>query len=164
VSHHRRRSPEAVAVIPEPLGGVQEGPEACAMLEEMALVDYLRKVYRCFSADAQPHLQSGVQMLYERLIDERGLEDIAATRGLSSRRIREYINAAADELTAWVQSKITQEDLDELESLAHRHALVVTLELDDVRALFTHLSRQKIEKIRLLLAVIYRKTWGFSQE
>jgi DNA-directed RNA polymerase specialized sigma24 family protein len=165
ISHRRRRKPDAVENLPEPSDRLQEGPDAGAALGDMALVDYLRKIYRCFASDAKPHLQSGVQMLHERLIEERGLEDIAAAWGLSSRRIREYINGAADELTTWVQSKVTQEDLDELESLAQRHALDVTLDLDDLRTLFTHLSRQKIEKIRLLLlAVIYRKTWGLPQE
>jgi DNA-directed RNA polymerase specialized sigma24 family protein len=163
VSHHRRRSPETYAVLPEPTGRVQEGPDAGAALGDLALVDYLRKIYRCFAADAQPHLQNGVQMLHERLIDERGLEDIAAAWSLSSRRVRDYINAAADELTAWVQSKVTKEDLDELEDLARRHGLPVALDLDDLRSLFTHLSQQKIEKIRLLLAVIYRKTWGMPE-
>lgn len=160
VSHRRRRSPDTMEVLPEPVGRVQEGPDAESALGDMALVDYLRKIYRCFAADSQPHLQNGVQMLHERLIDERSLEEIAAGWNLSSRRVRDYINAAADELTAWVQSKVTQEDLAELEHLARRHGLPVALNLDDLRSLFTHLSQQKIEKIRLLLGVIYRKTWG----
>ena len=29
--------------------------------------------------------------------------------------------------------------------------------------MITHLSRQKVEKIRLLLAVLYRKTWGVPE-
>ena len=160
VSHHRRRSPDTMEVLPEPVGRVQEGPDAESTLGDMALVDYLRKIYRCFAADSQPHLQNGVQMLHERLIDERSLEQIATGWNLSSRRVRDYINAAADALTAWVQSKVTQEDLEELEDLARRHGLPVALNLDDLRSLFTHLSQQKIEKIRLLLGVIYRKTWG----
>jgi DNA-directed RNA polymerase specialized sigma24 family protein len=160
VSHRRRRSPEAVECLPEPAGRAQDGPDAGETLEDLALVDYLRKIYRCFATDARTELQSGVQMLHERLIDGRSLEEIATAWNLSSRRIRDYINAAADELTTWVQSKVTQEDLDELECLASRHRLAVALDLDDLRTLFTHLSRQKIEKIRLLLAVIYRKTWG----
>jgi len=163
VSHHRRRSPDTMETLPEPTGRVQEGPDAGEALSDLALVDYLRKIYRCFAADAQPHLQSGVQMLHERLIDERGLEEIATAWNLSSRRVRDYINSAADELTAWVQSKVTQEDLDELEHLAKRHGLPVALDLEDLRTLFTHLSRQKVEKIRLLLAVIYRKTWGVPE-
>lgn len=160
VSHRRRRSPDTMEVLPEPSGRVQEGPDAEAALGDMALVDYLRKIYRCFAADSQAHLQNGIQMLHERLIDERSLEEIAAGWKLSSRRVRDYINAAADELTAWVQSKVTQEDLAELEDLARRHGVAMALNLDDLRSLFTHLSQQKIEKIRLLLGVIYRKTWG----
>lgn len=163
VSHRRRRSPATMEILPEPVGCAQEGPDAAAALGDMALVDYLRKIYRCFAADAQPHLQTGVQMLHERLLDERGLEEIAAGWRLSSRRVRDYINAAADALTTWVQSKVTQEDLAELEDLSRRHGLAVALDLDDLRSLFTHLSQQKIEKIRLLLAVIYRKTWGMPE-
>ena len=163
VSHHRRRSPDTMEILPEPVGRVQEGPDAESTLGDMALVDYLRKIYRCFAADSQAHLQNGVQMLHERLIDERSLEEIATGWNLSSRRVRDYINAAADELTAWVQSKVTQEDLAELENLARRHGVAMELDLDDLRSLFTHLSQQKIEKIRLLLGVIYRKTWGMPE-
>ncbi len=132
-----------------------EGPDPMDLLNA-GLVEYARKVYKCFAIAAEPRLLTSISMLADAVIHGARQEQLAHQHDISERQVRSHLMRAADALTAWMEERIHREDLDALAARAQRLGVKADLQIDSIRSLFSYLSREKRTRALLALALIHR--------
>ncbi len=150
-SHLRARSPSADAAL-----AVDARSERKDDSSDLAgLVEYAEQAYDHFALEAPAELATGIKMLQSWVLEGHKQEQLAAQWKLTDRQVRTHLANAADALAEWMSKRINPSDLEELVQAASGTGGDASAE--NLRTLFTHLSKQKRMRTLWLLALIYRQ-------
>jgi DNA-directed RNA polymerase specialized sigma24 family protein len=163
---HLRSRPRATALAEEPAArppdDASEVPPSDDGLDpNEALLEYARQMYDQFAAEAGP--RPGIRMLHAWMLGGDKQDRLAAAWKMSARQVRAHLASAADELAAWMRSRLNPDDLAQLVALARRKGVNIDLKPGTIRGLFNHLSKQKRLQALLVLSLIHQRaqTFGF---